>query len=313
MILTVLLYWSFYAAAIAFVLGCVARIVRYAKAPLHLRWELYPVPHEAPGRVKHGGSYFEETDWWTKPSRFGLVGDLKFMIPEMLFLRGLREFNPGLWRRSFPFHFGLYLLAGAIGFLLAGAVLSLAGPSPAVAALVTVIRFLYSVSGTVGLLLALLGALGLLVRRLTDESLRTYTAPADLFNLIFFLVTFALIAASCLLRPASAPDMLAIAGGALTYNAALEIPGVLAVGLFLAAFLVAYIPMTHMSHFIAKYFTYHAVRWDDAPNRRGGRIEARLAEYLTYRPTWSASHIGADGSRTWAQVAAQPPAPEVKK
>ena len=28
---------------------------------------------------------------------------------------------------------------------------------------------------------------------------------------------------------------------------------------------LAYIPLTHMSHFVGKYFTYHAVRWDDAP------------------------------------------------
>jgi nitrate reductase gamma subunit len=83
--------------------------------------------------------------------------------------------------------------------------------------------------------------------------------------------------------------------------------------LFLAALLIAYIPLTHMSHFIAKYFTYHSVRWDDAANPRGGKLEARLAEYLTYRPTRSAPHVGADGVRTWAQVAASKPASETKK
>ncbi len=71
--------------------------------------------------------------------------------------------------------------------------------------------------------------------------------------------------------------------------------------------------MTHMSHFIAKYFTYHSVRWDDAPNRRRGRLEAQVAEYLTYRPTWAAAHMGADGKKTWAQVASTNPAQEVKK
>ena len=53
--------------------------------------------------------------------------------------------------------------------------------------------------------------------------------------------------------------------------------------------------MTHMSHFIAKYFTYHAVRWDDRPSRQGSAFEKRIAEYLTYRPRWAAPHIGADG------------------
>jgi len=35
---------------------------------------------------------------------------------------------------------------------------------------------------------------------------------------------------------------------------------VAAVSLFLI-----YLPFTHMTHFVAKYFAYHQVRWDDAP------------------------------------------------
>jgi hypothetical protein len=65
--------------------------------------------------VAHGGSRFEEIDWLTKPTRFRLMGQLKFMIPEVLFLKGLYEFNRKLWYRSFPFHFGLYLLGGTRG------------------------------------------------------------------------------------------------------------------------------------------------------------------------------------------------------
>jgi len=71
--------------------------------------------------------------------------------------------------------------------------------------------------------------------------------------------------------------------------------------------LTAYIPLTHMSHFVAKYFTYHSVRWDDAPLRDNRRIAAAFAEYLTYRPTWSAPHMKAGGATTWAEVAATNP------
>jgi hypothetical protein len=63
-----------------------------------------------------------------------------------------------------------------------------------------------------------------------------------------------------------------------------------------------------MAHFIAKYFTYHQVRWDEAANVPGGTIEKRMAEYLMYRPTWAANHIAA-GSRTWAEIATSNPAP----
>ena len=105
--------------------------------------------------------------------------------------------------------------------------------------------------------------------------------------------------------------MVEIVRGLLLFNTAVAVPPVIGIGLILASVLLAYIPMTHMGHFIAKYFTFHAVRWDDAPNR--GRIQARIAEYLAYKPTWSAAHMGADGQRTWAEIAVLDPTREVRK
>jgi nitrate reductase gamma subunit len=88
---------------------------------------------------------------------------------------------------------------------------------------------------------------------------------------------------------------------------------VLAAGLALSSLLVAYIPFTHMSHFVGKYFTYHAVRWDDAASTPGSALERRMAGYLTYRPTWSAPHVGADGTRTWADVVTSAPPDKAKR
>lgn len=309
----VLVYLVVLAAAVVFVTGCAVRIVMYAKTPLHLRWELYPVPHEGPGRAGYGGSRFEESDWWTKPSRINLAGEVRAMVPEILFLKGLYEFNRGLWLRSFPFHTGIYLLAGSLGLIGAGAVLSLVVPAAEIAACLTAIRWVYSAAGSLGLFLGIVGALGLLVRRLTDENLKNYSVPADFFNLLFFLATFGIVSAAWLTEPSSGPDMLAVARGVLTLDPTLRVSGLLAAGLILAAVLVAYIPFTHMSHFIAKYFTYHSVRWDDIPNAEGGKFASRLAECLAYRPTWAAAHIGADGIKSWAQVAAAKPDAETRK
>ena len=69
--------------------------------------------------------------------------------------------------------------------------------------------------------------------------------------------------------------------------------------------LVAYIPLTHMSHFFVKWFTWHRLRWDDSANVRGGRIELMIQQALTYPVSWSASHIAGDGKKTWAQVATE--------
>jgi hypothetical protein len=62
-----------------------------------------------------------------------------------------------------------------------------------------------------------------------------------------------------------------------------------------------------MAHFIGKYFGYHAVRWDDAPNREG-KLPGIVANNLELKPTWSAAHIAADGTRSWTEIASENPA-----
>lgn len=300
-------------ALLVFVLGSVARAIRYARQPIHLRWELYPVPHEDPVRVKHGGSYFEEGNWWAKPPRFNLLGEVRFMVPEMLFLKGLWEFNRAMWLRSFPFHFGLYLLIATIGLVGVTAVLDLIGPGVVAGALGLGLHWLYTVTGFAGVVLAICGAVALLLRRLTAEDLKTYTTAGDIFNLCAFIVALGLLFAGFLLKGSESPSTVALVRAILTFDASVKVPGLLAVGLVLSALLAAYIPFTHMSHFIGKYFTYHSVRWNDQPLRSGDRMEKKLAEYLTYKPTWAARHVGADGTKTWAQVATTNPAEKGKK
>jgi nitrate reductase gamma subunit len=310
---TILLYGLIYLAVIAFVVGCVIRAVQYAKMPVHLRWELYPVPHEEASRVEHGGSYFEEVDWWKKPAHFNLAGEMSFMVPEMLFLKGLWEYNRKLWSRSFPFHFGLYLLIGSAALLVAATVVSLARPAWMAGSLAAGWLGLCRVVGLVGSVLVVLGSLGLLGRRLTDDDMKNFTTPGDIFNLLFFTVTCVLLLAGYMVGGKEFPGMLAFARGLLTFSPAVQVPGLLAAGMICGALLAAYIPYTHMSHFIAKYFTYHCVRWDDRVEVRGGELARRVAEYLTYRPTWSASHMGADGVKTWVDIATANPALGTKK
>jgi hypothetical protein len=60
-----------------------------------------------------------------------------------------------------------------------------------------------------------------------------------------------------------------------------------------------------------KYFLYHDVKWDDAPNRRGGRIESAIEKNLDLRPTWQAKHVEADGLKSWRDIASS--APKVMK
>jgi len=72
---SVLLVLSYVSVAV-FVAAVVCRAAKISRLPIHLRWELYPVAHEK-GRASYGGSYLEESDWWTKPRESSLVGELK--------------------------------------------------------------------------------------------------------------------------------------------------------------------------------------------------------------------------------------------
>jgi nitrate reductase gamma subunit len=273
--MTAFLFLTTYLAILVFLIACVIRGLQYARTPQHLRWELYPAPHN-------------------------FSCEVKLMFYEILFLKSLWEFNRKLWFRSFPFHFGLYFLIATLALLALNASTGIG------------FQRLYTITGVLGLGLGIIGALGLLALRITDSSLKNYSTRGDIFNLILFIVTFAFLSTGYILRPVSAPDMLELSRALLAFDSGIEIHGLLAVGLFLSAILTAYIPMTHMSHFIAKYFTYHSVRWDDKPNRRGGKIEKRLAECLSYRPIWSAAHVKADGKKTWAEISASNPAQEIE-
>ena len=305
--MTIALYGVLILCALIFAVGSAARAVMYAKKPIHLRWELYPVPHEAPEKVKHGGSYFEELDWWKKKSSFNLMGEMSFMVPEMLFLKALHEHNRKLWYRSFPFHFGLYLMMGACALVLLAALLSLFAPALMAGAVGLAFHWGYTGLGVAGASLALIGAVLLLINRLADDTMKVYSTPGDIFNLVFFLVAFGLLVAGYALRPEGSPGTVDLIRGLLTFDTGLQVPGLLGAGLILCGLLAAYIPMTHMAHYVGKYFTYHSVRWQDHPNRPGGAIEKKLAEYLAYRPTWAAPHVTADGKRTWADVATTNP------
>jgi len=305
--MTSVVYVVLCGSAAVFAAATVVRAAQYARAPIHLRWELYPVPHEPAERSAHGGSYFEQSAWWKQPGSINRWGTLKAVAAEVLFLNGLRQVNPTMWWRSFPFHAGLYLLIATIELVLGRALLALWLPSVIRGWPGVLLHQLYRATGFAGLILAVAGAAGLMHRRLTDRDLRRATTPGDLFNLAAFMIALGVLGIGYALTPAGAPGPVAIAVGLLTWDTDMRLPVILATGVLLSALLAAYIPFTHMSHFVGKYFTYHAVRWDAAAARRGGAIERTMAAYLAYRPTWAAPHIAADGVRTWADVVTTQP------
>jgi nitrate reductase gamma subunit len=281
--------------------------------PLHVRWELYPVPHENPLRAEHGGSYFESQQWWRKPQEKHRSREWMAMFQEIIFMKSLREFNPRLWIPSFLFHSGLYLsILAAIALLMSvlpGLLISGPGTSKLTSELAPVSGWL----GLAGAALVISGAILLLMRRINDPALKNYTKAGDILNLLFFIFTFAVLAVAHLMSNSNTARIEDVFRAAFRFDRSLIVGPALGSGLVLASALAAYIPFTHMSHFIGKYFTWHSVRWDDKRNDRGGAMESNITASLNYRPTWAAPHVGADGKKSWAEIAASKPAEEVRK
>ena len=287
------LYLLCYVCLGVFLVAVIARAVKILSLPLHLRWELYPVAHEPAAKAKYGGSFMEDPDWWSKPRHSSKLGELKVMAPEILLLEGVRHHNPSQWIRTWPFHFGLYLLVGVTALLIVG---GLIGSTEAGGFFGTLIPIL----GYAGLGLGLVGAVALLQRRLGNADYREYTKPADFFNLFLFV---AALGVALFAQAMADPSWLLMRGffaGLFTF-APVEIGPLQGVQVALLALVVAYVPLTHMSHFFTKYFMYHDIRWSDEPMNE--KLEGKVIESLQLKPTWAAKHVGADGEKNWVDVA----------
>ena len=315
--MTQLPYLLCYLALVSFAITVVARFVMWSRLPMHVRWELYPVPHEPREKARYGGSFKEEADWRKLPRKTSQLGAVKATIPEVLLLSSVKAHNRQLWLRTFPFHMGLYLAGAAVGLALLVGFSGVLAPRLFAGSLARLAHAMVLVLGVAGLGLGTLGALALLIRRLTLPALRAHTVPADLFNLAFFIVTFTCALLTFFLADTNADQAMAFAVNLTSFNM-VPLPGdgmdgILPVAtVALSSSLIAYIPLTHMSHFVGKYFAYHSIRWNDTPNLAGGPQEAKIGRLLSYNVSWSAEHIRGSGKKTWADLAMENPT-EAKK
>ena len=307
------LYFLSYFCFIVFVIAAALRVYRQLVLPVHLRWELYPVKHEPGEKAAYGGSYMEEPNWWEKGRKRSWVNELKYMVPEILLLRGVRDENPKLWWASFPFHFGLYLLSGTFVLLMLGAILMRLGASisPGGGAMNSLVYYLTIITGGIGVTLGAAGSAGLFYRRVVRPEMKNYSSFADYFNLVFLFCFCGCALLAWLSHDFSLDRARAHIYGLLTFGGQPSgyVPADSFLGgltIVLASLVAAYIPTTHMSHMFMKYFIYHSVRWEDEPNVRGSRVEAAILRNLGLKPTWAATHVDADGKKTWGQIASGP-------
>jgi nitrate reductase gamma subunit len=266
------------------------------RLPLHLRWELAPVPHEK-GKGRYGGSYLEEYEWWNKPRAKSRVSPLIYMAGEILLLRGIWRHNRGLWPLSFSLHTGMYLLSGMLLLLLATAVLSLA-ESPTYI-LHSSIR-VASALAVGGYLLGAVGSIGLFLKRVFDSNLQPFNTISRYANLLFLAAVFVSGGYAWMNTGDSVTAMSQFVEGIITLDSGVAVTFPVALHIAISLLFVLYLPLTDMIHFIAKFFMFHQLRWDDEPQDR--RMERELSVLLSQPVTWSAPHVGCGGERNWTVV-----------
>jgi nitrate reductase gamma subunit len=260
---------ALYTATIIFLAGIAIRVFRMHAMPMHVRWELYPIPD-------------------------GVLRQTKFMLSEILLFKGLFDHNRSLWIGSWIFHLALYLLAALAVIALAAASITAA---PGI--LISVIKVLAPTSfalGTVG------GAI-LILMRIGSRKLRTFTTAADILNLSLLLVLFASGLICTWTRPEASSLMVSQAGALLQMNPAPPLAPAAWIHLGCIAVFIAYFPFTPMAHAFLKYYTYHSVRWDDRPAASINGVTSRMRQYLALPIGWAAPHVrkGAGHAR-WADV-----------
>jgi len=294
--LQLLIYGSF----LFFVSGFIAKAIKYARMPIHLRWELYPVAHH----VGHssGGSYLEELDWWTKPRKRSLLGELKYMAREGLLFEKCYRNNRGLWYFTYPFHLGLFLLIGWLMLLFIGALMMLGGISVAESASSWAMAAYYLTLGIgiTGLVLGTFGCVGLIIKRSIDEDFRLYTTPRDYFNLSFILAILLSGLSSWYFFDPAFSSTREFVRSLIAFSPVAGTNPAMVISITLFSLFLIYMPFTHMMHGLAKYFTYHKVAWQDEPNLRGGYTEKRVEELLNQPVSWSAPHI--QSGRKWKEI-----------
>lgn len=304
-----LFYLLAYLAVLAFACLAIIKIGNYIKAsPLHIRWELYPVPHEGPKRAAYGGSYMEETNWWTKPRHVDHWMDIKAMALEIFCLESTFKNNLPLWLCTYPFHMGLYMLMGGIFIVVFAVILQLFGVSPDCGFLIFIGNVITVVS-VVGALCVAGGGIALIRRRIKDKGLHKYTTPEMYTNLGSFVIFALLTLCAWTFNPSYYDLCRDFIYNLFTFNFKPLGSGWFVLNMLAGFCVLVWIPVTNMKHLLIKYFMYHDIRWGDTPTVYSDRNKKLIEENLQFGVDWAAPHVK-DGGKAdnWVGVATTNPA-----
>ncbi len=286
--------FTFTAVFIFFVLA-VYRVVAIIRMPVHLRWELAPIPHEK-GKSKYGGSYLEDFEWWRKPRRRSLLGPIIYMLKEIFLFKGVWKNNRSFWPFALLLHVGIYLFVITVLLNILNAVFIATGvPAP----VLNVFFGITSVVALAGFLAGTVGSISMIIKRSIDADYRPFTTPLMYFKLGFLAAVFVTGIWAWSATPAYASTTGRFVRDLFTLDGGIGAAAPLATNIIISLLFIAYLPLTDMLHFITKYFTHHAVRWNDEPV--DGKMDKKLVDLITEPVRWGAPHVGS--GKSWGEIA----------
>ena len=277
-----------------------AKAIKFLRLPRHLRWELYPVMHEE--RYRYGGSYFEEIDWITRTRRKGRLRSALFILKEYFSMGEYFKRHITYWLVLYPWHIGFILIIGfhICTFFAAAAMLlglPVSGESPFVAG--RVFYYVLLLMGVVSFVSGLIGSIGILIKRLSDDDLRPYATPQNYITYLFCMAVFLSGLYAWYFVDPTFSEYREFWMGLITWRPITVASGA-ALHIILFDLFLIYLPFTRSMHYITRIFAFFLIRWDDEPNLRGSDLERELMQQFGQKVTWSAPHIGS--GKSWGEV-----------
>lgn len=292
------IFWHVFTfgAVFIFLIIVVYRLLSISRQPIHLRWELAPIPHER-GKGKYGGSYLEEFEWWQKPRKHSRIAPIVYMLQEIFLMRGIWKNNRSLWPFSLLLHAGIYLVIITVLLHVLNALFIVTRVPTSI---LDVFLNITSILALAGYLAGGLGAIFIILKRRLDGNYRPFTTLSMYFRLVFLGAVFASGLWAWLDAGNFASEMSIFVKNLLILNTGATASLAASIHIIISLLFIIYLPLTDMLHFIAKYFTYHAVRWNDMPLNR--RMDEKLQGLLAGPTDWAAPHAGS--GKSWGEIAA---------
>ena len=298
-IILLLLVWASY----FYIAGMYTfRSIKYALMPVHLRWELYPVPHEP--EAEYGGSFMEDLEWWKRPIKKNYMKDVLFILKDYLTFFQYFKLNKGYWSVLYMWHVGFYFIVVFHGLVALGAIFEIGGLHITNTGGSAILYWITIIIGVAGFVLGCLGSVGVMIRRITDPDLNLFATPKHYFSYIFYFFVFL-------------SGLIAWAGfdfhmveyrefyhAVFTLDGEAVLDAALVVHAVLFALFLFYMPSTQAMHYATKFFAYFAIRWNDDINTRGSKLEQRILDLMKQPVTWSAPHI--QTGKNWVEICTNP-------